>query len=87
MGEGRGKGKKISSLKKYLRRNSSQVYQCNDFAESSNDESSDEGDDRTTSKMFKIPWIELTEKCGDWVQCSICDDMSAQSAMTRDIFP
>ena len=33
--------------------------QCNNLAESSNDESSeDEEDDGTTCKICKIPWIE-----------------------------
>ena len=47
--------------------------QCNNLAESSNGESSDEEDDGTC-KICKIPWVELTEKCGDWVQCNICDE-------------
>ena len=43
---------------------------CKKFAESSNDESSDEEeDDGTTCKICKIPWIELTEKYEDWIQC------------------
>ena len=47
--------------------------------ESSNDESSDaEEDDRTTCKIHKISWIELTEKCRNWFQY--------QNAMTREIF-
>ena len=37
-----------------------------------NDESSDEDEDYgTTCKICKIYWIELTKKCGDWVQCNI----------------
>ena len=45
------------------------------MAESSNDESSDEEeDDGTNCKICKIPWIELTEKCGDRVKCDICDE-------------
>ena len=45
------------------------------MAESPNDESSDkEEDDGTTCKTCKIPWIEQTEKCRDWVQCDICDE-------------
>ena len=50
-------------------------WQCNNLAESSNDESSDEeGDDGTACKICKIPWIELREKCRDWVQCYICEE-------------
>ena len=53
--------------------------QCNNLAESSNDESSteeenDEEDDGTTCNVCKISWIELTKKCGDQVQCNICDE-------------
>ena len=45
------------------------------MAELSNNESSDEeDDDGTTCKICKIPWIELTEKCGDWAQGAICDE-------------
>ena len=48
--------------------------QCNNLAESSNDESRDEKEvDRTTCKMCKIPWIELTEKSKDRFQYDICD--------------
>ena len=50
-------------------------HQCNNSAESSNDESRDEEkDDSPTCKICKIHWIELTEKCGDGVQCDICDE-------------
>ena len=62
------------------------MRQCNNLVESSNNESCDEEEDNGTTicKTYKISWIELTEKCGDWVQCDICND---QSAMTREIFP
>ena len=41
---------------------------CNNLAESSNNENSDEKeDDGTTCKYCKIPWIKLTDKCGDRV--------------------
>ena len=34
-----------------------------------NDGSSDEEEDNSsTSKICKMPWTELTEKCGDWIQ-------------------
>ena len=50
-------------------------WQCNNMVESSNDESSDEEeDDGTTCKIWKILWIELMKKCGDWVQCDMCDE-------------
>ena len=39
--------------------------QCNNLAESSYVENSDEEDDGTNCKICKIPWTELTEKCGD----------------------
>ena len=49
--------------------------QCNNLPESSNEDSSDEEkNDGTTCKIFKIPRIKLKEKCGDWVQCDICDE-------------
>ena len=49
--------------------------QCNNLAASSNDESNGEGeDDGTTCKICKIPWKELMEKCGYWIQCDICDE-------------
>ena len=38
------------------------LWQCNDLAESLNDESSDEEDDGNTCKICKISWGELTEK-------------------------
>ena len=51
--------------------------QCNNLAKSSNGESSnEEEDDGTTFIICKIPWTELTEKCGDWAQCAICDEYS-----------
>ena len=52
------------------------MRQCNNLAESSNNESCDEEEDdgTTTCKTYKIPWIELTEKCGDWVQRDICNE-------------
>ena len=49
--------------------------QCNNLTESSNDESSIEvEDDGSTCKVCKIPLIELTKKCGNWVQYDICDE-------------
>ena len=48
--------------------------ECNNLAKSSNDESSDEEDDNTTCKTCKIRWIELMEKCEEWVQWDICDE-------------
>ena len=56
--------------------------QCNNLAKSSNGESSNEEDDGTTFIICKIPWTELTEKCGDWAQCAICDEYSIR----REIF-
>ena len=48
--------------------------QCDNLALSSNNESSDEEEDNgTTWKICKIPWIELAQQWGDWVQCDICD--------------
>ena len=47
--------------------------QCNNLVKSSNAESSDEEDDNSTCIFCKIPWIELTEKCGDWVYCNKYD--------------
>ena len=48
--------------------------QNNNLDESLNDESGDEEeDDGITYKFCKIPWIELTKKWGDCVQCDICD--------------
>ena len=76
----RGRGKKISSgnvVNEETPQEEKQPdpwQQCNNLAESLNNESSDEEeDDVTTCKIFKISWIELREKCGDWVQCDICD--------------
>ena len=48
--------------------------QCNNLAESSNDDSSDEEDDDTPCKICKVPSIEITDKCKDWIQCDICDE-------------
>ena len=59
--------------------------QCNDWPETSNYESNDEEGVDTNCKICKIPWIKLREKCGDWVQCDICDEYISQSAMTRCI--
>ena len=52
------------------------IRQCNNVAESLNDESSDEeGDDYTTCVICKIPSIKLLEKCGgSWVEYDICDE-------------
>ena len=60
------------------------LRQHNNLAESSNDESgNEEEDDNTTCKTSKSPWLELTKKCGDWVQCDICDRIY----LAREIFP
>ena len=63
------------------------LQQCNNLAESTNDGSSDEeGDDGTICKICKIPWIELTEKCRDWVQYNTCDKyISPKCYGKRDI--
>ena len=50
------------------------MQQCNNLAQSSNDEGSDEEDDGTTCKICEIPRAGLKEKCGYWVQCDICDE-------------
>ena len=42
------------SMKKCLRKSTSQVH--GGYATNG-----------TTWKIYKIPWIELTDKCGDWV--------------------
>ena len=61
-------------VKKYDRRRSSQVHRGN-LVESLIDEKSDEEEDYgTTCKIYKIPWVKLTEKCGDWFQCNICEE-------------
>ena len=61
-------------VKKYHRRRSSQVHRGN-LVESLIDEKSDEGEDYdTTCKIYKIPWVKLTEKCRDWFQCNICEE-------------
>ena len=52
--------------------------QCNNLAESLNDESRDQENCETTCKICKTPWIELIKKCGDWVQCNICDEYICQ---------
>ena len=36
--------------------------------------SHEDEDDGTTCNSCNIPWIELTEKYGDWVQYDICDE-------------
>ena len=52
-----------------------QSQQCiKNLAQSSNDEEEDEGTAGIPCKIFKIPWIELTEKCGYWVQSDICNE-------------
>ena len=61
--------------------------QCNNFAESSNDDSSNkEEDEGTACKICKIPWIALREKSGDRVQCDICDEyICVKCYFKRDI--
>ena len=72
-------------MKKYLRRRPGPSRQCNNSVEYSND---DEEDDGTTCKIYKIPWIELTEKCGDWVQCNIRNEyISPKCYGKKDISP
>ena len=53
------------------------------------DESSDEEeeDNGITCKIFKIPLIELKEECEDGFNAINTMNTSAQSAMTREIFP
>ena len=48
--------------------------QYNNFARSLNHKSSDEEDVDTTCTICKIPWIEMMNKCGDWVQWDMCDE-------------
>ena len=50
------------------------MRQCNNLAELSNDDSSDDKGDGTIRKICKIPWLEMTEKCGYWVQSEIWDE-------------
>ena len=77
----RGKGKKIPSgaavnqetLQEEQHSGPSRQY--NSLAESQNDKSGDKEEyDGTTCKVYKTAWIELTEKCGDWIQSDICDE-------------
>ena len=79
--EKRGMGKNISTGKIVDEKIPQEEKQpdlsqhCNNLPESSNEDSSDEEkNDGTTCKIFKIPRIKLKEKCGDWVQCDICDE-------------
>ena len=59
--------------------------QCNNLAESSNDDTNNkEEDDGTTCKICKIPWIELREKCGDSVQCHICDEYTCPNCYDQE---
>ena len=67
--EKRGRGKKIPSgtfVNEEIPKKEQQPGpspQCNNLVKSSNDESSDEvEDDGTACKIWKIPWIELTER-------------------------
>ena len=77
---GRGRGKKLSSgtvFNKEIEEEEqpSPSRQSNNFTESSNDESTnEEEDDGTTCNICYIPWIKLTGKCEDWVQCDACDE-------------
>ena len=48
---------------------------------------SDEDDDGTACKTCKIPWIELTEKCWDWVQCQTCDEYVYQKCCDKRDIP
>ena len=57
------------------------------MAKSSTDESSDEEkDDCSTSKICKILWLELMEKCGNVFKKIYAMNISTQSAMRREIF-
>ena len=71
-----------------IKKQSGKLRQCNILTESSNDESSDEEeDDGTTCKICEIPWIELTEECGDWVECNICKEYICPKCYDkRDIY-
>ena len=78
VGGGRGRGKKLPSGTVAHEEIAQEQQQpgprrkCNSLTESLNDENSDEKEyDGTTCKICKITWIELTEKCGDWLQCEI----------------
>ena len=71
-GRGTGRGKKIQSgtvFNEEIPKEEQQPgpsRQWNNLGESCNDESSNEKEDGGTAcKICKIPWIELTEKCGD----------------------
>ena len=76
----RGRGKKTPSgtvINEEIPQEEEQpglLWQCNKLAKSSNDESSDDEEDHGTTFMIcKILWRELMEKCGDRVQCDICN--------------
>ena len=54
----------------------------------SNDESRDEEkDDGSTWKICKIPRIELTKKCGDWIQWDICDKYVCPKCSGDEVAP
>ena len=54
----------------------------------SNDESRDEEkDDGSTWKICKIPRIELTKKCGDWIHWDICDKCICPKCSGDEVAP
>ena len=61
-------------MKKYLRRSNSQVHRGNAIIWPNHRMMRAVIKKIVTCKICKIPWIELTEKCGNWVQCAICDE-------------
>ena len=74
-------------MKKYLRRGSSQVHHGNATIWPNYENSNEEVDDGTTCKICEIPWIELTEECGDWVECNICKEYICPKCYDkRDIY-
>ena len=62
------------------------LRQCNNLAETSNDESSDEKYDHTC-KICKILWIELKRNVETGFNAIYALNKSAQKAMTSEIFP
>ena len=64
------------------------MAEINNLAKWSNDESSNcEKDYGTTCIICKIRWIELKEKCGEWVQCDIWDEYICPKCFEKkDIF-
>ena len=75
--EGRRYNQVQLSIEKYFFRSNSQVHRSNATIWPNHQMTRAATKEKLMvlpAKICRILWIELTEKCGDWDQCNICNE-------------